>query len=422
MAKLLTTQGVDKLKAGTVRREIPDARLQGLYLIIQTSGAKSWALRYRYGGRPRKMTLGPYPAIDLAKARKRAGDAIEALADGYDPAIAQRHAKARESHCGGDRDAFGSVVRMFIERHARARTRSWAETARLLGLKPDPDTPGVLLDVGGGLAQRWAARDVGKITRRDIIEVLDEAVDRGAPIAANRTLAAIRKLFNWAVGRDVIAVSPCAGLKAPSPEQSRDRVLSDDEIRKLWKAAELQGHPFGTMVQLLLLTGQRRSEVAGLRRSELDLEARVWSLPGNRTKNGLPNENWLSDAALAVLDKVPRLAGTDLLFTGTGRMPVSGFSRAKRALDLASGVAGWTLHDCRRSVATGMAGALGIAPHIVEAVLNHQSGAKAGVAGVYNRAMYAAEKKFALERWAQHVDQIVSGKTATVVAFPGRSR
>lgn len=420
MATVLTQLAVEKLKPGPVRREVADAKIDGLRLVIQPTGAKSWCVRYRYGGRSRKLTLGKFPAIGVEKARTRARAALEALADGTDPGAEKA---ARTAPEGLDRDAFGAVARAFIQRHARARTRSWAETARLLGLKPDPDKAGELLDVAGGLAQRWAERDIGKITRRDIIDVLDAAVDRGAPIAANRTLAALRKLFNWALARDAIATSPCAGVKPPSQERSRDRVLSRPEIRAIWIAAEAQGHPFGPMVQLLLLTGQRRGEVAGMSRTELDLEARLWSLPAERTKNGRFHAVWLADAALAVLAKVPRLAGTDLMFTGTGRTPVSGFSRAKRELDQAMGSGPrWTLHDCRRTVASGMGDELGIAPHVVEAVLNHASGAKAGVAGVYNRSEYAAEKRAALERWAAHVEQIVTGRPATVVAFPGRQR
>ena len=163
-------------------------------------------------------------------------------------------------------------------------------------------------------------------------------------------LAALRKLFNWCVARDIVAMSPCAGVDKPAPETKRERVLLADEVRKIWLAAEAHGQPFGWITQLLLLTGQRRAEVGGMRRSEIDGD--LWSLPSARTKNKRPHVVPLSGAALAVIAKVPCIAGRDLLFTGNGRTPVSGWSKAKRALDAASGVKGWRLHDARRTVAS----------------------------------------------------------------------
>lgn len=424
MAKLLTAHSVEKLKPSSVRREIPDARLTGLYLIIQPSGAKSWALRYRYAGKPRKLTLGRYPTIDLAKARKRASDNLEALEDGRDPADAERRAKVRAAQVG-DRDAFGNVARAFIEKHARPRNKSWKETARLLGLKPDPDNPELLLNIRGRLAERWAERDIGRISRRDVIDML-EGVD--GRIAANRTLAAVRKLFNWSVARDIISTSPCAGIEA-NQENSRDRVLTDPEIRALWKATEALGYPFGAIVQLLLLTAQRRSEVAGMTDAELDLANKLWSLPKERTKNKKQHDV-PSGRAFEIISGLPRVAGdAGYLFTGTGRSPFSGFSRSKRALDKAmlselqrdnpaAVLEPWGLHSLRRTAATRMH-EIGVLPHVVEAVLNHISGHKGGVAGVYNRAEYERQKRKALERWARHVSRIINGRTANVVPFPG---
>lgn len=424
MAKLLTAHSVEKLKPGTERIEIPDARLTGLYLIIQPSGAKSWALRYRYAGKPRKLTLGSYPTIDLAKARKRAGDGLEALEGGRDPADAERQAKARAALVG-DRDAFGNVARAFIEKHARPRNKSWKETARLLGLKPDPDNPELLLNIKEGLAERWAGRDIGKISRRDMIDMLDEIDGK---TAANRTLAAVRKLFNWALARDIINTSPCTGIDA-HPENSRDRVLTDAEIRALWTAAEAEGYPFGPIVQLLLLTAQRRSEVAGMREAELDLVNKTWSLPKERTKNKKPHDVPLSGAAVDIITRLHNIAGdAGYLFTGTGRSPFSGYSRSKRALDKAmlkalqaddpeATLPRWTLHDLRRTASTRMHDA-GVLPHIVEAVINHISGHKAGVAGTYNAAEYERQKRKSLERFARHLNRIITGKTATIVPFP----
>ena len=414
MAKLLTAQAVEKLKPGPVRREVADARLTGLYLVIQPSGTKSWAVRYRYGGRPRKLTLGPYPLIDVAKARQRAADALEALAEGRDPAAEARATKARRGESGSDRNSFGAVARLFIERPARVSNKSWRETARLLGLVPDPDQPDRLMAAKDGIAARWAERQIDAITRRDVIDLIDEIADR-APISANRTLAALPKLGNWAVSRDILEISFCAGVKPPSPERSRERVLSDDELRWLWQATEADGYPFGRLVQVLMLTGQRRQEVAAMRRTELDLATRTWSLPAERTKNGRANEVPLPEPVVTILEAVPIFGEADYVFSGTGRSPFSGFSRSftrlnARMTELAgSPIPHWTLHDLRRTAATGMA-SIGVAPHVIEAALNHVSGSKAGVAGVYNRFSHSDEKRHALNAWADKIGRIIAGQ------------
>src|SRR5262245_1634387 len=174
---------------------------------------------------------------------------------------------------------------------------------------------------------------VHDITRRDVLDILDRVVDGGAPIAANRTFAAVRKFFNWCVARDILAVSPCAGVKPPSAERARDRVLSDDELRLVWAAADKLGGTFGPLMKLLALTGQRRDEVARIRWEEVDIENRLWTLPAERTKNNKPHEVPLSNAALTVLQNVPRTAGSPfVLTTNGGASPVSGYSTGKRRL------------------------------------------------------------------------------------------
>jgi integrase len=222
-------------------------------------------------------------------------------------------------------------------------------------------------------------------------------------------------------------------LKAPKAEESRDRVLTDDEIRWLWNAAEMQGFPFGPMTQLLLLTGQRRSEVAGMRLAELSVRNRMWHLPKGRTKNGEAHDVPLADQVIAILQQLPKIAGGDgFAFTSTGVTPVSGFSRAKASLDLLIAdvaaketpkevrrVEPWIFHDLRRTCASGMA-SLGVAPHVIEAVLNHKSGTIKGVAAVYNRHQYTAEKQQALQAWARRVSEIVAGGSK-VVPFRAKS-
>jgi integrase len=242
-------------------------------------------------------------------------------------------------------------------------------------------------------------------------------------------LAVVRKLFNWAVQRGIIEASPAVGVKAPLPEISRDRILSDDEIRWLWLACDKVGYPFGSVAKLLLLTGQRRNEVAGMTWGEIDLgdKKALWRIPGGRTKNDEAHEVPLSGAALEVITSLPRIkSAKGYLFTTNAETHVSGYSRAKRMLDQAMlGIAReergsdteiprWTFHDLRRTTASDMA-RLGISLPVIEKVLNHSSGSFAGIVGVYQRHSFADEKRNALEAWAKFVVSPVEGRAANVV-------
>jgi integrase len=392
MAKTLTARSVEITKPSTERREIPDGLLPGLYLVIQPSGARSWAVRYRHHSRPCKLTLGRYPAIDLAAARKLASAALRAVAEGRDPNLEKQRARVSKA------DTIEAVAAQFIERHCyhSNRPRTAAETKRLLDLHVLP---------------RWRGRLAREITRRDVLDLLDRIVDNGKPIAANRTLSAVRKMFNWAVARDMLGASPCAGVKPPTPERARDRVLNDDELRLVWQAASKIGGPFGLLVQLLALTGQRRNEVAEMQWSELDFEARLWTLPRERVKSGETHQVPLSGAAISILKSIRRIGDGLFVLTTTGKTPSNGFSKGKRRLDalLQPDKPVWRLHDLRRSAASGMA-KLGIDLPVIEKVLNHSSGSFAGIVGVYQRHDFADEKRAALEAWGRHVEGLVSGK------------
>jgi integrase len=397
MAKL-TIRSVEAIKPGPERREIADSFLPGFYIVVQPSGARSWAVRYRHQGVPRKHTLGSFPQIDLKTARALASKALRAVAEGRDPGrekIAARAAKI---------DSVDRVVEEFLERHVRRsnRPRTGQETERLLRQHVLP---------------RWRGRMVHEITRRDVLDILDRVVDGGAPIAANRVLAAVRKFFNWCVARDILAASPCAGVKPPSAERARDRVLSDDELRLVWAAAEKLGGTFGPLVKLLALTGQRRDEVARMRWEEADIENRLWTLPAERTKNNKPHEVPLSERTLAVLKKLPHAAASPFVFTTNGgASPASSYSKNKRRLDalLPADMPPWRLHDLRRTCASGMA-RLGINLPVIEKVLNHASGSFAGIVGVYQKYSFADEKRAALEAWGNFVTALVEGKPASKV-------
>jgi integrase len=260
---------------------------------------------------------------------------------------------------------------------------------------------------------------LSQITRAHVHEMLDGIIDRGAPIRANRVFAQFRKMCRWALSREIIDRNPCEGLTSPSVETRRDRVLNDEEIKLAWNAFAVVGWPFGPIGKLLLLIGQRRNEVAGMRWSEVDLIARTWSLPQSRTKNSRPHDVPLSDAAIRIIEALPRIGDAKgLVFTTTGKTPVSGFSRFKALVDRAiqedspsCAPQPWTLHDIRRSVATNLQKA-GVRLEVTEAILGHTSGSRAGIIGVYQRHDYAAEKRAALAAWSRRLDAIVTGGSA----------
>ncbi|MFC7396535.1 tyrosine-type recombinase/integrase [Chelatococcus sp. GCM10030263] len=434
MAKAFTAVALTKLKADPKKRlEIPDGMLAGLYLIIQPSGAKSWAVRYRHFGKPRKLTISPYLAGDdvqragaeLRRIRAEAGDLLERVQRGEDPG-AEKVAKKRQAREDGDSDPkrFENVVRRFIAIYAKPKNRSWRETARILGLSPDKakteasDDPLQFAVVKSSIVDRWGHRPLGSIQRSEIIGLFDEIAERGAPIAANRTLAALRKLYSWAIAKDLAEANPCANV-AKAAEISRDRVLSDDEVSAFWKATGEVGWPFGELFRLLLLTAQRRDEVREMTWGEI--KGDLWSISGERVKNGVAHDVPLAEPVRAILDKLPRASGSSLVFTTNGKTPISGLSKSKLAVDTRMLVhlrkaaeergedpAGielqpWRLHDLRRTAASGMA-ALGIPLEVIEKVLNHVSGKFAGVAGVYQRHDFAVDKETALEAWGRFIE------------------
>ena len=393
------------------RVEYWDTALPGFGLRVTAKGAKSWTMIYRASGQQRRMTLGHYPTLPLSAARDRARAALREIEKGNDPATAKAEEEQRR-----EADLFQSVIAEFIERHAKPNNRGWERQDR---------------DLRREFLPHWRGRAIGSIKRCDILDRLDQIADRSSPRRANRYLALLKKLFAWCVERGIIEDSPASSIKPPGKERSRDRVLPDDELRLLWQCCEKAGWPFGDLFRLLILTAQRLGEVSAMRWQDIDLAKATWTVPAEIAKNGVANEVPLSPAAVAILSNTPSLGGTGYVFpalNGSGR-PVSGFSKAKARLDqaIAAELAGdkapwapWRLHDLRRTVASGMA-QLGIAPHIIEKVLNHISGSLAGIAAVYNRFGYAPEKRHALESWAGHVARVVDPPSANILPIGRRS-
>jgi len=404
MAKL-TTKFIENAKPADVRREIPDSGCRGLYLVVQPSGRKAWAVRYRFGGVTRKLTLDA--GLTLAAARKAATDALHELERGNDPAALKFEARAATESAAAarKRDTVDHLAGLFIEQHAKRKTRknSWRQTEHVF--------ENIVLPA-------WRGRVIHNIARRDIRELVENvAVDR--PIMANRALGQLSKFFNWMLERDIITASPCAGIKPPAKEHARERLLSDDEIKSLWFACDTIKGPAGPVVKLLLLTGQRCGEVVGMKRSEISGD--VWTLPPERTKNKMRHEVPLSAQALAIIDAMP-VIDEDFVFTSSATRRLGKMSHAKKALDAQiKPKEPWVLHDLRRTAASGMA-ALGIKLPVIEKVLNHKSGSFRGIVGVYQRHEYAAEKRDALQRWANHVEGLVSGKPVEDKVVPIRVR
>lgn len=395
-----TARAVELQKPNPEKRlELADGSLPGFYLVVQPSGSKSWAIRYRADGKTRKFTLGPYPRLGLADARERARTALQAVSEGRDPGAEQM--VALQGQATATRLTFGAVALDFIARYAKPRNRSWPETERLL-TKAD--------------LARWQERDIRSIGRRDVLDAIDGVVERGAPIHANRLFAALRRMFGWTVERGILDVSPMASLKPPSPEVARDRVLSDTELRAVWLAAAEIGYPFGHAVQLLILTGQRRAEVLEAEWREFDLDGSVWTIPRQRAKNDRAHHVALSSEARDIVAALPRIgAPPRFLFTTTETTPFSGISKATERLQAVAAaympeggaLEPWRLHDLRRTFASGCA-RLGVSIHVVEKILNHTSGTFGGIVGVYQRHDFGAERRDALELWAKHVHALQS--------------
>ena len=384
-SKRLSDFTLQKLQPpGKGQIEYWDPILKGFGIRISYSGTKAWIVLTRLHGKQIRVTLGKYPRMGLKKAREVANEVLDMAERGEDP----RQSVGRNSR--PDRGTIAAVVDIFIERYARPKNRTWRDTRNLFARNVIPV---------------WGHRQIDTITKKDVNLLLVEICERGSPLTSNRVHSAVRRFFNWCVEEDLIAVSPVHGVKRKAPETQRDRVLTDTELSKVWDACSQIGWPFGPVVQLLTLTGQRRGEVAQMYWSEIDLDKAMWTIPRERSKNDRANEVPLSAPALNIINALPRYG--DLVFTVTGVTPVSGFPRAKRRLDEISGVDNWRFHDLRRTAATGMA-RMNVPPHVVEKVLNHSSGIVSGVAAIYNRYGYLDEKCEALSSWAKHITEVTS--------------
>jgi integrase len=368
-----------------------DDDIAGFGLRVRKGGSRSWIYRYRLGQKQRVVTFGSMPAMTVQLAREQAVKLHAQVKLGLDPAAGKIESQARAT------EIFEYATKIFLARQKeRLKPRSFLEAERHLLVH----------------CRQLHPLALAKIERRDIAVRLNEIAAASGPAAANRTRASLGALFSWAMREGLVQHSPVVNTNKAVETGARSRVLASSELRAIWKA--LPDDDFGDIVKLLALTGQRRDEIGSLRCSEVDLDAAVITLPPERTKNRRPHEIPLSPPAVAILQRRPRDREYVFGRRGTG---YQGWSGSKQLLDQRLSIPDWRLHDLRRTTSTVMHDELGIAPHIVEAVLNHV-GHRGGVAGIYNRALYAKEKTNALARWADYVMVAVKEREPKVPAFP----
>lgn len=408
--KVITAAMVDRLKPAPKgsRTEHWDAVVPGFGLRVTDAGGKSFFLRTRTNGEQLRMSW-PYPAFSLEAARAAAKAVLEEVEQGIDPKAKRAAEQAEKAET--DARTFKAVADRFMRQHVYPRLAASTQKEYQWALF-------------GQDTAAWANKPVTAITRANVRSVLDAMVEENRCASANKMLAYLSKFFNWCAEKDLIQIPPTDRIKKPAPKVVGERTLNETEVVEVWRAFDAEGGIFGDLFKLLLLTGQRRCEVAGMRLEELVESGgkwTAWEIPSDRTKNSRPHVVPLSPLAAKIIAGRPEIGEAGLLFSATGTTPASGFSRAKRRIDKHINEArkkaeqkpmpDWDLHDLRRTMVTMMNENLGIAPHIVEACVNHVSGlAKAGVAGVYNKALYLDDRRRALEAWAEYLKGIVTAE------------
>ncbi len=374
------------------RTEYFDQSLPGFGVRVSPSGHKSFCLFYRRGKRLRRYTLGRFPAFSLAQARVLARDALFEVAQGGDPAL--KKAETRRAN------TFAELADEYLERHAKPIKKSWKQDQRVILKELNPPLG------------RMLAKDV---TRADIRRLLDRIVRRPAPSQANTVHTIVRKLFNWALSQDLVERNPCHGLPRPAKVRQRHHVLSEGDIRKLWASLSAESCRTAVTFKLRLLTAQRGGEVVSMRWREIDLDTAWWTIPSERSKNGLPHRVPLSPPVLALLKNLHEQADDSpwVFPSPRGNSYTKDTHKFAQRIRKKSGIQ-FRGHDLRRTTASFMT-SMGIPRLVVARILNH---AERGVTAVYDRHSYDPEKRRALDTWAGRLEAIVSGESNADVRSP----
>jgi integrase len=384
--KLLTDKGVAALKPRDKLYAHPDPQCQGHYVRVSPTGGKTFLVVARDpNGKQKWVSLGNAAHINIEQARKKAREILTRVKGG-------QRVEGPQS--------FESVTKEWLKRYVEAQ-----------GLITAPAIRRVL---NNHVLPSWGGRDFKSITRKDVADLLDQIEDKAGPVAADKTLAYLSGLFNWAVARNGDFLSPIVkGMKrTKSKDRARERILTDDEIRTIWKSAN---GVFGDLVKMLLLTGQRREKVAAMRWDEVSVDG-TWSVKnGDKREKGSGGDLVLPPMALDIIRGRPRLGNNPYVFAGRADTHFSGYSKSKAALDKATGITGWTLHDCRRTARSLMSRA-GVRPDIAERVLGH---VQQGVLGTYDRHSYREEKAQALKMLAGLIANILRGDGEKVRVLRG---
>jgi integrase len=352
---------------------------------------RTWNVQYRRGGATRRLLLGSASVLNAEQARAAAKKALAQVALGEDPQATKADRRSK------DKLSLRGVIEEYLAiRKPVVRRSTFREVYRYLT---------------GSHFKPLHAMPVDTVSRKDVAARLVVIARERGSSTASRARTALSAFFAWAMAMGIVEANPVIGSPRPVESKPRERTLSDDELAAIWRACS--DDDYGRVIRLLMLTACRRQEVGKMARSELDLERGVWTIPAGRTKNHRQHALPLMPLALSIIATVPHMASRDQLF-GTRGDGFTNWAEAKDDLDARSGASGWTVHDIRRSVATRMAD-IGVQPHIIEQVLNHQSGHKAGPAGIYNRSNYEREVKAALALWSDHVHTLVDGGTRKVV-------
>jgi integrase len=364
-----------------------DDDIHGFGLRIRDGGSRVLVFQYKHQNRTRRITLGHCSALDPATARKTASELYARTKLGQDPAAERDERRTDET--------FGSYIKPFLNwQRSRVRPSTLRHLERHL-----------LINLSSLHRLPFAS-----VTRRDVATQLSRLSEQ-SPVQANRTRSSLATFLNWAM-REGLTEANVALLTNKNAEQPRERVLSNGEIRILWNA--LPEGDFADIARLLVLTGQRATEISDLRWDEIDFEKGIIKLPPPRTKNRRSHTIPISSTVRSILE-ARQHNGRDHVF-GIGQRGFSGWSKAKGRLDEAIKIPEWRIHDLRRTAATGL-GELGVFPHVIEAILNHVSGTRSGVAGLYNKAAHETEKRTALQRWSEHVASIVKGHESSVTSL-----